>query len=43
MTSPDKVRDEKIEGGDARIEEEMGDVSNASHLTRQYLWKLDIR
>jgi hypothetical protein len=43
MTSPaiDKMHDEKIERDLSQVDEEIGGES--SHLTRQVLWKLDLR
>lgn len=41
--SSDKMRDEKIER-DPRLDEDMlGQVGDAPRLTRQVLWKMDVR
>ena len=41
--SSEKMRDEKLER-DARLDDELaGEVGDASRLTRQVLWKMDVR
>lgn len=38
------MHEEKLEHGDAHVDEEMaGYVSENLHLTRQILWKMDVR
>lgn len=44
MDSEVKMHDEKIEGRGRKADEEMvGTVDDASPLTRQVLWKMDVR
>jgi hypothetical protein len=44
ISSPNKMLSEKSESVARQADEEVaGEVHNVSHLTRQVLWKLDIR
>lgn len=43
-SSPDKIHDDKFENRDEQVDEEMvGETIATAHLTRQVLWKLDVR